>query len=60
MAAIRIASICNIDRLSDTHICMIFQCAWFTVYPIASRSMTSPIRFVMAVIRPAASDLGFW
>lgn len=59
IAATVIASICIVDRLSICHMCRIFQCAWLIVHPIDNKSITSPIRFVIAVIKPAASDLGF-
>lgn len=42
------------------HIWVINQCPWFKVMAILIRSKTSPIRFVKAVIIPAARDLAFW
>lgn len=43
-------------------VCMlvISQWPWLIVHAIARSSMASPIRFVSAVIIPAARDLGFW
>lgn len=38
----------------------IFQCALFKAQAIDTRRRASPIRFVRAVIIPAARDLGFW
>lgn len=43
-----------------SHILVINQCPWFSVHAIARRSITSPIRFVNAVIIPAPSDFEFW
>ena len=34
--------------------------AWFKVQPILRRRAASPIRFLRAVIIPAARDFGFW
>lgn len=45
---------------SDSHINKIFQWPWLILHPILRRIRTSPIRFVRAVIIPAANDLGFW
>lgn len=38
---------------------IIFQCPCFKVHAIASSSATSPTRFVIAVISPAARDFEF-
>lgn len=38
---------------------IINQCPWFRAQAIEIRIMASPIRFVSAVIIPAARDLGF-
>lgn len=39
---------------------VISQWPWFMVQAIDRRIITSPIRFVRAVIIPAARDFGFW
>lgn len=39
---------------------LISQWFWLRSRPIDSRIRTSPIRFIRAVIIPAARDLGFW
>lgn len=39
---------------------IILHCEAFRAHPIDKRINTSPIRFVSAVIIPAASDFGFW
>lgn len=41
-------------------ILVINQCPWFTDHAIESKISTSPIRFLRAVIMPAAKDFGFW
>ena len=60
MAATRIARIWIVERWAIILMWITFQCAWLIVRPIATRSITSPMRLVIAVIRPAARDLGFW
>lgn len=59
IAATRMAVACQLNDLVS-HICIIFHCPWFIVQAIASRSITSPIRLVRAVIIPAPRDFGFW
>lgn len=50
-----------IQTLKDeVHMLRIFQCLWCIISPNLKRRNTSPMRFVRAVIIPAASDLGFW
>jgi hypothetical protein len=58
MAAKVIAKIWYIFS-SNTHMCKIFQCPWFSVHAMARSSITSPIRLVRAVTIPAANDFGF-
>lgn len=41
-------------------VCKIDQFLWFSIHPMLRRMVASPIRFVRAVIIPAARDLGFW
>jgi hypothetical protein len=38
---------------------MMYQCPWFSVSAIATKSKASPIRFDRAVNIPAANDLAF-
>lgn len=59
IAAVIIHKIC-IEEVEVGHISIISQWPWLRVHPIDTRSKTSPIRFVSAVIIPAANDLGFW
>lgn len=41
-------------------VCKIIQWPWLSIQAIERRMRASPIRFVRAVIIPAASDFGFW
>jgi hypothetical protein len=47
-------------RNEDSHILMINQWPWFRVHAIDRSSITSPMRFVNAVIIPAPSDFAVW
>ncbi len=46
--------------LLSFHIDIMDQCPKFNIRAIASKIITSPTRFISAVIIPAAKDLGFW
>ena len=59
IAANMIVKIRNIFSIED-HIRVIFHCDMFRIQAIEIRRRTSPIRFVRAVIMPAARDLLFW
>lgn len=59
IAATTIKKIVALDK-ECSHILKMFQWPWFKVHAIEIKSRTSPIRFVRAVIIPAAKDLGFW
>lgn len=59
IAANIIAAACQLkDPVS--HMCTIFHCPWSKVQAIDRSNITSPIRFVSAVIIPAPRDFGFW
>lgn len=59
IAATIIAADCQLNDC-DSHMWIMFHCPWFSVHAIDRSSMTSPIRFVRAVIIPAERDFGFW
>ena len=48
------------DVNSFSHRVVIDQFLIFISRPIDKRIITSPTRFIRAVIIPAAKDLGFW
>lgn len=58
IAAIIIVNTC-INSILLWCIMVMFQCPWFSVMAIARSNITSPIRFVKAVIIPAPSDFEF-
>ena len=47
-------------REGSIHKAVIDQCPRFNIIAIDRRIITSPTRFIRAVIIPAANDLGFW